>query len=569
MKRRIISICFLLATSLFGATSVSQYGITLYFDQDYTVGQYANGDYYIVAPSGLTIIGIDPPSLIEPDGRVRHGAMLNPVPRNFMQVGFDSTTTASWRYNAALNVARPGNLDLSAENPLVIVPASANGYAATLMCSISRPIPYDRPQFTEIAIFTVVASAPPAGSFRPPYGKVDKTHYWNKSQLNFAALPSLAKVAGSPSTVSTTALAKPFIDLDPGSGSPGRDLHPSNNRPIYGEQIAEVIAGACIELCLDFTPAQKEDLAIRVVQHGLDIYGVVSSGPIGQVDFEANGGHNMGRKLPMLIAALMLNDADIAWYCDRQNYFGFQEDRQKFIVSEADVGRYVVPLLNNKVREQYGPEHVGLPEWGQKHVESPEFDGSNWGVDYRNINFRPMLKHAWVAQMVPGARALWNNQIFFDYHDRAWMMETANPVGSWGTHMVNLWNTYRSIGGPIWTATPPANYAPIISVQPQSATRDEGQSVTFLVGADALPAPAYQWRKGGVNVGGATASTYTIAGLTLADAGTYDVVVANSVGSVTSAGAVLTVSPVAPPPPPPPTAPGRQRNHGQRLLVSP
>ena len=50
------------AAVLSAATSVSQFGITWTFDGDYTVGQYANGDNYVVAPSGLTIVDISPAS---------------------------------------------------------------------------------------------------------------------------------------------------------------------------------------------------------------------------------------------------------------------------------------------------------------------------------------------------------------------------------------------------------------------------------------------------------------------------------------------------------------------------
>jgi hypothetical protein len=43
------------------AKSVSQFGITWTFDKEYQVGQFANGDNWIVGP--VNIINIDPPSL--------------------------------------------------------------------------------------------------------------------------------------------------------------------------------------------------------------------------------------------------------------------------------------------------------------------------------------------------------------------------------------------------------------------------------------------------------------------------------------------------------------------------
>src|SRR3989442_2110561 len=53
----------------------------------------------------------------------------------------------------------------------------------------------------------------------------------------------------------------------------------------------------------------------------------------------------------------------------------------------------------------------------------------------------------------------------------------------------------------------------------------------------------YQWRKGGLDIGGATASSYTIASVTTASAGSYDVVVSGTcTPAATSTAATLTVN---------------------------
>ena len=81
-----------------------------------------------------------------------------------------------------------------------------------------------------------------------------------------------------------------------------------------------------------------------------------------------------------------------------------------------------------------------------------------------------------------------------------------------------------------------------ISLNPVSQTICVGQSVTFSVTA-AGTSPTYQWRKGGINIGGATSSSFTINPVTAASAGNYDVIVtASSCGSVTSAVAILSVN---------------------------
>ena len=91
--------------------------------------------------------------------------------------------------------------------------------------------------------------------------------------------------------------------------------------------------------------------------------------------------------------------------------------------------------------------------------------------------------------------------------------------------------------------------APTITTQPASQSVTAGQTATFgVVTAGSAPL-SYQWQKNGGNISGATSSSYTIPATATSDSGsTFDVVVSNSVGSVTSAVATLTVSaaPVAP-----------------------
>lgn len=77
--------------------------------------------------------------------------------------------------------------------------------------------------------------------------------------------------------------------------------------------------------------------------------------------------------------------------------------------------------------------------------------------------------------------------------------------------------------------------APAITTQPAAASiYVVGASLTLNVAASGVPAPTYQWRKGGSAITGATGASLAFASLTVADAGTYDVVVTNPVSSVTS-----------------------------------
>lgn len=86
----------------------------------------------------------------------------------------------------------------------------------------------------------------------------------------------------------------------------------------------------------------------------------------------------------------------------------------------------------------------------------------------------------------------------------------------------------------------PANVAPVITAQPANVTTST--TATFKVVATGTPTPTYQWKKDGLAIPGATSASYTTLPTTLADSGArYSVVVTNSVGSVTSTDALLTV----------------------------
>jgi len=118
-----------------------------------------------------------------------------------------------------------------------------------------------------------------------------------------------------------------------------------------------------------------------------------------------------------------------------------------------------------------------------------------------------------------------------------------------GAYTVVVSNNTSSVVSDAATLTvTAAPVAPSIATQPQSQTIMAGSSVTFTVSATGTGPLIYKWEKNGVTVADTTLNRYTIANVTNSDAGTYSVVVRNSVDSVTSLNAVLTVTavPVAP-----------------------
>jgi sugar lactone lactonase YvrE len=89
---------------------------------------------------------------------------------------------------------------------------------------------------------------------------------------------------------------------------------------------------------------------------------------------------------------------------------------------------------------------------------------------------------------------------------------------------------------------------PVILTQPGSQSVTAGATVTFTVSAAGYPAPTYQWYFNNVAISGATSATLTLPSVTSANAGAYTVAVSNSLGSVLSTQAALSLISSFPPP---------------------
>jgi hypothetical protein len=91
-------------------------------------------------------------------------------------------------------------------------------------------------------------------------------------------------------------------------------------------------------------------------------------------------------------------------------------------------------------------------------------------------------------------------------------------------------------------ATLTVNSPPTISTAPSNQAVVLGQTATFTVTATGTAPLTYQWQKTGVNISGATAASYTTPPAIAADNGTvFSVTVTNSVGTVTSPNAGLSI----------------------------
>jgi hypothetical protein len=85
---------------------------------------------------------------------------------------------------------------------------------------------------------------------------------------------------------------------------------------------------------------------------------------------------------------------------------------------------------------------------------------------------------------------------------------------------------------------------PVIEQQPQAVAVCSGRPATLRVQASGVGPLAYQWRRNGLPVNGATQSEYSITALTPSEEGTYDCVVSNARGGVPSQAVAVAIKPL-------------------------
>ncbi|MEZ5703666.1 MAG: hypothetical protein R3E42_19470 [Burkholderiaceae bacterium] len=357
-------------------TSVTKGAITWRFANPVRSGWFVDGSPWVVSDgAGVVITSITPTP-----GGGRNGSMANPVPGRNPKQCFDNRHRFSGNFDAAQCITLPY---AAQANTSVVSSQSFDGV-----------LEGDASSVNEIQVLTVLGSEPPSDAFRPPYVGTDK-RIWRESALDYTKLASLPVPSGQVAPnlgESVAAFSSPWIEID--VGWTGRYWHPRVNQPRnYGRELAATSATAALALQLDFPRAQKRDLLVRYLQYGLDIYGAAAMGSTWAPD----GGHNQGRKLPMIMAGVLLNDTEILAKADYGQAQVFQEDRQTFYITADDVARTQSanwnPDSRNANPRRYTAAMIGQAEWGIRHSDEPYRDDGGWTALYRQVGFAKMIGH--------------------------------------------------------------------------------------------------------------------------------------------------------------------------------
>ena len=109
------------------------------------------------------------------------------------------------------------------------------------------------------------------------------------------------------------------------------------------------------------------------------------------------------------------------------------------------------------------------------------------------------------------------------------------------TYLLTVSNSQGTVSGSASLTVVPFS-APVITAQPNDLNLSSGYFGQMYIVANGIPNPNYQWRKDGVDVVSGIYSSLVFTNVKEQDAGLYDVIVYNNVGSVTSSGANLTIN---------------------------
>jgi len=404
--------------------SVSQYGITWTFQKPARVGQFVNGDWYVVGP--VTIKTIDPRPLYgneiprrELDGmdkerpesqRVRNGFMLNPPAQ--MKVAYDSGVR-NW-FDASLIqklpvMMKPGDSLVST----ISMPKNLVLHAQ-LRNKIERGVGDSSPIRTA-AVLTCVSAPQPPDAFRPAFCDRHQKIYFARN-LKRELLPTAAATKSIPNVQQYIRFTqRPWV----GTCFFGFE-EPVENMPQYGLEYGRVVGISALLLCTDLEPQQKEPLLVNFVQVGIDLGGMVRAGHPGWTGW---GGHGSGRKLPIVFAGLLLGDDELAAISQSYPKVGFGEDEQT-VYGDCWTGAKVVFAGHSGIDAATGEGRSRGNGWGPyEHTPPSQWqDGQNTSESYR----RCCTSVGWVAQALAlrlmRAERAWDHDAFFDYVDR-WMYE--------------------------------------------------------------------------------------------------------------------------------------------------
>ena len=359
------------------ADSVTQYGITWYFDQEYPVGTFANGDFW-VAGNPVVITRITP----DFDG-YDNGWEVNPVVAG--KHGFQSGCYGE-------------NFDPSLV-PALPYKSPTNKIVSVVKTKRADPWPRNgRPCINIAAVLTILPKLPENlgnNIFRPPYVGEEKPLY-RVSDLRTDLLPSLEPV-GNPPSIEYIRNRFSKLRLDHKGHQIGRSLRPQQSMEDYQPKNTTDINGGALRLMLNDPIDIKMPALIQYVQAGIDkVYTLLD----GQT-WPSGGGHQPGHIIAASLTATLL-DHDVAktflkqaTFFHASNYLYSQPNGGKTLWgekrAETNYWSYIVQGRSSRsIMDPYGFIDGGIPGDAYQYITSQSHKG-----EILAATLMPVLQNAW------------------------------------------------------------------------------------------------------------------------------------------------------------------------------
>ena len=391
---------------------VEQYGFRWNFDSYKTVGQFVNGDWWVVGPVNITSITPDW------DGS-SYGWEVNPghTPGTWVPQGFQSGCTYK---NTPIYPSKVPTLPYLAQPGTSIVKTSPRpegiGGSSQEAC------------IQAAAVLTVLGSAPTADAFRPAYVGTDKTLYYY-SNVKTNLLPNLAPVDSTPGISWVINRFKMMqinhLDATNTGGDMRRAFHAYQNfgncdgcdyQPTVGRDVISGIYRLMIN-DPDDTADNIKAARVAVLQMGIDWYYNFKQGYLQS----AGGGYSPGELAALgFFGALLGSEADKTYI---KALTGINEKRMlsvsRFGNNDAIYGSSVDSATNywtatcntaptqayNK-RDPYGyidsGMRAGVYTWdAYQFIQSPVWKGE-----------------VLIGRLIPEIETIYNFPLIFNYVDR-------------------------------------------------------------------------------------------------------------------------------------------------------
>ena len=182
---------------------------------------------------------------------------------------------------------------------------------------------------------------------------------------------------------------------------------------------------------------------------------------------------------------------------------------------------------------------AALPSPGRLYESGPAPVITRQPLSLRSIAFQPLELSVATSGDAPFAfQWRWNGARISGATLPSLSWVEPHP-GQFGDYQVTAMNRFGSVISSNATVT--LDLPPFLTQSPLSRTVQQGAFVVFSVSAQGSGPLSYQWRKGGQPIQGSTSPSYTLQRASVADAGDYDVLVTDDVGTMASPTAVLVV----------------------------